>query len=209
MKKLEEKDAALYLGEGLLTKPFLEDSFVLEKVMLDFNRKQAEGKTITKLESLFNWIASKIRVGDKQFNEKYKFQRDAKEIWESSFATGCTDYALLFATFSRQIGVPTTFLHTAENGWLMNLLGNKDYNHHYGHSFCECFYEGRWILVDPTFRRIEFEYDCSKINLSYKIGPSNIYIPYFRGLDLGKRTSIKEHNEEMDAQCRKINIDSI
>lgn len=77
---------------------------------------------------------------------------------------------------------------------------------HIGHSFCECYYDNKWILVDPTFRKIEREYDADKLILSYNVSNSNIYIPYFRGLDLGKRQSIKEHNLEMDEECLHLEI---
>lgn len=204
MQKLSIKDKEQYLKSGNLTTPFLENNYVKEMVMRDYNHKLENGKQANKVESLFNWIAFVIKLGDEKFKQKYKFKRTAQEIWESGFATGCTDYAILFSTFARQLGWPTTFLHTAEFGWLQKFLDGKNSSVHYGHSFCECYYENKWILVDPTSRKIMYDYNSDKIELPYNVGQGSVYIPYFRGLDLGKKTSIEEHNLEMDKLCKTL-----
>ncbi len=206
MRKLTEKDKERYLKFGSLTTPFLEDHYVKEMVMRDYNRRLKSGQQANIVESLICWIASFVKAGDDNFRQKYKFKRTAKEIWESGFATGCTDYALVFATLARQLGWPTTFLNTAELGWLQRLLNGENSNFHYGHSFCECYFENRWMLVDPTCRKIMQNYSLDKIELPYNVGPGNVYVPYLRGLDLGKKTSSKEHNLEMDRLCKKLKI---
>lgn len=207
MKKLTKRNCKEYLLNGKLTQTFLSTEYVLDKVMLDYNAKIKMNSNYTKMESLYNWIS---KCMNKEVSEveksKVKFQRTAQEIWESGFCSGCTDYALLFATFARQIGIPTTFLHTAQKQWLKSLKnGNKEIINR-GHSFCECFYNGKWILVDPTCKKIEKEYDVKNLVLSYKVGESNEFIPYFRGLDLGKKQTIIEHNREMDNVCLNIEI---
>lgn len=204
MQNLSTKDKIFYLKSGALTTPFLEDNYIQEMVMRDYNHKLEKGEQVSQVESLLSWINFVIKLGDKNFRQKYKFKRTAQEIWQSGFATGCTDYAILFATFARQLGWSTAFLHTAEYGWLQAFLEGKDCRVHYGHSFCECYYEGKWILVDPASRKIVCNYNLDKIELPYKIGPGKVYIPYFRGLDLGKRTSIEEHNLEMEELCRAL-----
>ena len=55
-------------------------------------------------------------------------------------------------------------------------------------------------------KKIEYEYNCNKLNLSYKVSNSNIYISYFRGLDLGRKQSMQEHNREMDEECLNLMI---
>ncbi len=204
VKNLTESDKNYFLTRGVLTYPFVSNEYVLEKVLCDYNAKLAKGIKTTKIESLFNWINKSVKFGDNEFNNKFRFQRTAEEIWNSKIMTGCTDYATVFATFARQIGIPTTILHTAEKSWVDQVQQNNDYSHHAGHSFCECFYDGKWILVDPTCREIEKEYNPNLLKLSYKVGGSSTFIPYQRGLDLGKKQTTKEHNKYMDEICKTL-----
>ena len=122
MEKLTINDCINYLEEGVLTKSFLQTEFVVDKVIRDYNKKIKDNPNHTKIESLINYIHHCLNVKLSQ-NEKnkVKFQRTAKEIWESGFASGCTDWAIVFSTLARQIGIPTTFLHTAEFNWIKNL----------------------------------------------------------------------------------------
>ena len=156
---------------------------------------------------MYHWINHIIKFSkDETFVSNNKFQRTAQEIWESSFAVGCSDYAILFATFARQLGWATTILVTAEINWLKDLYGGKN-SHHSGHYFCECYYDNKWILVDPTCKKIQKEYSSDILNLSYNIHNSNQFVPYLRCLDLGKKQTIKEHNIEMDKICKKIKLE--
>ena len=84
------------------------------------------------------------------------------------------------------------------------LKSGQDAKLHYGHTFCECFYENKWILVDPTAKKITVEYNPQKIVLNYTLGNSNTYLPYFRGIDLNKKMTVREHNEIMDEECVKL-----
>lgn len=206
METLTMQEGEEYLKNGNLTQPFLPYSYVMSKVVKDYNAKIKRGQKTTMLECLCNLILKHIKTGKKEFNDKYRFCRNAKEIWKSKTATGCTDYAILFATFARQIDIPTTILHTAEEGWVKKLQQNQDYNHHYGHSFCECFYNNRWVLVDPTCGKIELNYNPEKLQLSYEVGGNSTFIPYLRCLDLGERQTTKEHNKIMDESCRDLSL---
>lgn len=95
MQKLNKTEVEKYLKSGVLTEPFLDTDLVQAKIDKDFNFKIAKNKNYTKIESLYNWIHKNIKsTTDTEKKWKYKFQRTAKEIWESGFATGCTDYAL-------------------------------------------------------------------------------------------------------------------
>lgn len=207
MKKLTKMDANKYLKSGVLTQPFLDDNFVLDKVMNDYNFKLSQGKEANKIKSLMNWINCNVTCEkDAEFNKNNKFRRTAEEIWKSKKVTGCTDCALLFCTFARQLGIPTTILHTAEQNWLNDLKNNIHNKMYYGHSFCECYFEDKWILVDPTCRKIVLEYNPNKLVLPYAVfGDSgNTFVPYLRGLDYGKKTTIGEHNREMDKLCKNL-----
>lgn len=207
INNLTKKDCETFKKAGVLTQPFLNDKIIEEKVLFDYNQKIKNNPKYTKLESLFYWINHKVKYSeDKEFRSANKFQRTAKEIWESGYATGCTDYAILFCTFARQLNIPTTFLQTAEYNWLNKLKSGESLNVNYGHAFCECFYNDEWILVDPTSRKIQFNYSCKKIELNYNVGGNNIFIPYYRGLDFGKIQSIKEHNDNMNNVCSSLNF---
>lgn len=202
MQKLCNEDIDFFLTNGFLSKPFLDIEFVRKMVDLDFKTKTIFKSNYTKIESLYSWINHVVKFcKNKEYIAKHKFQRTAKEIWESKLAVGCSDYALLFATFARQLGWPTTILATAEYEWLNNLQ-KGDNSRHSGHYFCECFYENNWVMVDPTCKRIARNYSLKKIILNYTINNSNTFIPYLRCLDLGKRQTIKDHNIDMDNMCK-------
>lgn len=209
MKSLTNGDIETYLQNGFLTKPFLDDYIVKQKVEIDYNAKILIYPNYTKIESLFCWINHCLQYSqDEEFIANNKFQRNAQEIWDSGYAVGCSDYAILFATFARQLGLPTTILATAEINFYKNLIkGNK--THHVGHYFCECFYENKWYLVDPANKKLENEFSVDVLQLSYNIHNGNKYIPYLRCLDLGKRQTIKEHNIEMDYILKSISDESI
>ena len=207
MKTLTNEDCKYYLTSGPLSQPFIEDSIVKEKIMIDYNSKLQQGKQTSHIESLYNWLHRIVKhANDNKFIKENHFQRTAKEIWDSKLSTGCTDYALLFCTFARQIGIPSTLLHTAEYNWLERLKSDQDSKKHYGHSFCECFYNGKWILVDPTCKEIIYNYSSTKIELDYSVGGNNIFIPYYRGRDLHEKQTEKQHNNLMDEECLKLRI---
>lgn len=206
MEKLNHTtDLNKYLQFGNLTQPFLEDDFVLSKVLADYNAKLELNQNANKLESLYLWIDHNLKYSkDSEFRKKHKFQRTAKEIWESGLTTGCTDYCLVFSTLARQIGIPSTFLHTAEKNWVNKLKNKQDFNVHYGHSFCECFYEDRWILVDPTCKEIQEEYDPNLIKLNYSVGGNFEFLPYFRDLDLKEKQTMSQQHKIMDESCYNL-----
>lgn len=198
-------DTQTYLEFGNLTQPFLPSEYILNKVMSDYNARLIKNQPADKPESLFRWIHSNIKYShDPQFRAQNKFNRTAKEIWESKLATGCTDYCILFATFARQLGVPTTILSSAEKHWVDKLKNGEEYTLHSGHSFCECFYNNKWILIDPTCQKIQDNYDTKLLQLSYQVNKSNEFIPYLREISPQNGQSIKEFNQTMDELCREL-----
>ncbi len=208
MEKLNNvTDIEKYLQAGILTQPFLEKVLILKKIEIDQKACKERGITRTRLQSLCYWIGHEIKYAgeeNRDFINKNQFGRTAQEIWESKMSTGCTDYALLFATFARQLGVPTTILHTAQYEWVQKLLKGEDYKAHYGHTFCECFDEGDWILIDPTCRKVQRSYNLDLLETEWNVANSNQFLPYLRALDLGKRQSLKEHNRTEEKLCRDI-----
>lgn len=206
MEKLNSSDNVEgFLKSGKLTAPFLETDYVAGRIECDMNAKGGCG-ACAKVQSLMNWICSKVKYasGDKEYICNNQFNRSAKEVFESGKTVGCTDYAILFATFARQIGISTTYLHTASVKWLENLKNGEELDKCKGHSFCECFVDGEWILVDPTNKKIIGKYDAEKIKIKYLIGGENEFIPYFRGLDPGKKLGLGGNNKLMKDECKKL-----
>lgn len=204
MERLTSDDAKRYLQSGALTGEFLDSDFVIEKIEIDYNNKIATNKNHTKLDSIFSWIWHNVKMAeDEKFIRENKFQRTAGQVWESGQAVGCFDFANVFATVARQVGIPTTILATAEERCFKRVQ-KEDVSVLTGHYFCECFIDGKWVLVDPTCKKIENNYSPSKIKLHYRVGESNKFIPYQRCVDLGEKKTIKQHNEEMIQMCRQI-----
>ena len=204
MEKLTNIDVENYLKNGNLTQPFLDNDYIKEILKLDIESRLQKGKNASVLDSLMRFISKNTSYSREKSIQNQKFSRTAEEIWNSKFVSGCTDTGLLFATFSRQLGIPTTILHTAQFEWLKKLQNNEDYSIHSGHTFCECFFEDEWILIDPTAGKIMPTYDPEKIVLDYQLGESNTFIPYFRGLDMEKKMTTQEHNRIMDEECSKL-----
>ena len=206
MRNLSKDDCKNYLKNGVLSKPFLDSKFVFQKIMNDYEHKIQIHKNYTKLQSIYNWIHNNVTFSkDNNFKAINRFQRNAKEIWESKLTASCTDYAILFATFARQLNIPTSILHTAEKNWLKSLKSGET-SLHLGHSFCECYYNGKWMLVDPTNKKLLTNYNSEELILPYKVGPGNIYIQYYRGLDLEKRQDTTTHNLWMDNLCKNLTV---
>ena len=207
MEKLSEKDVPKFLECGEMTKPFLKDELVLDMVLRDYKARLKGGKNASFLASLYNWIASKVEYSkDEDFKSKYKFNRNAEEIWKSKLCTGCTDYALLFSTFARQIGIPTTILHSAQEKWVKDLQEGERFDVYKGHTFCECYYEGKWVLVDPTAKKVLTRYNPNKIELDYSLDGEKVFISYCRDVDLGGKRGLKEHNLDMEEKCKYLMI---
>ena len=92
MKELNKTtDVEKYLQFGNLTQPFLTNDFVLDKVMRDDNAKLKLNRKANKIESLYLWIYKNVEYSkDREFRDKYKFQRTAEEIWDSKqMLTSC------------------------------------------------------------------------------------------------------------------------
>ena len=53
-------------------------------------------------------------------------------------------------------------------------------------------------------KKIELNYNSNLIELSYSISNNNKFIPYFRGLDLQTKQTVKEHNQIMEDICKTI-----
>lgn len=127
MKSLNKTDdVEKYKNFGILTQPFLDKNYIYDKVITDLEHNQKDLKSGYFLASLFMWIKKEVKYSHEEQIQNLKFTRTAKEIWESKKASGCTDYAILYATFARTLGIPTTILHTAEYDWLQRLKNGEE-----------------------------------------------------------------------------------
>ncbi len=198
-------DVERYLKSGNLSEPFLEDELVKSKVLRDKEAKKQRGQEISLIEGIFNWVHHNVKYEqDKEFRRAFHFKRTAEEIWKSGRATGCTDFALVFSVIARQLNISTTILHTAEENWLHAFQNGEEFAVYSGHTFCECFYEGKWILVDPTKRKVMESYDPERLELDYSVGGNKVFVPYLREVDLGQKQDLKQHNEQMEELCRDL-----
>ena len=203
MDKLTKQDAEKFLSFGENNKPFLPTDYIREKVMIDYEAKKRINKNASILESLMNWICHELPYSDEHALAMQKFSRTAEEIWKSGKGNGCTEYALIFLTFARQLGFPTTLLQTVEENCLKQIKLGK-VKKYVGHSFCECFIDNKWVLCDPTNRVVIEKYNLDKIETNYLIHNKSTYIPYLRTTELPKM-SLKEHNDSMEHECLGLN----
>lgn len=210
IKKLNTTtDASTYLTTGCLTEPFIADYVLQAKIIRDMKAHVKFGERYTVIDSLINYIHKHIKTNaSKKFNRINRFNRTAQEIWESGWATGCTDYALLFCTFARQLGLPSTFVSTIGEDFYLQAKSGDAPKTHKGHAFCECCVKvtddfgnakKRWVLVDPTCHQITANYlKGNKFKIDYDVAGNSTFIPFFRGLDLGERTNSNDWNQKMD-----------
>jgi len=211
MEKLNKTtDLTTYLKNGELTQQFLDIELLKKELEKISKQKKEQNLDDDVLECLLDFVHQNLTFcEDKEFVIKNQFSRSAQEIFKSKMATGCTDYAYVFASLARQMGISTTILQTAQKEWTNKLINNiGDTKKHYGHTFCECYLNGKWILVDPTKPtepRIDWKYAQSdKIFLNdWKVGESKTFLPYFRGLDLGARMSLNEFCEKENKIVKK------
>ena len=200
-----------YLHSGKLTTPWI-DSVEFKKRFEQY--KSEHPKYDDELILLAFFLKNKSEdldfggcksASDIEFRNKNRFSRTAQEIWKSKQLTGCTDYATVFACFARQLGIPTTMLHSVSNNWLNKYRTNTldDPRMHKGHTFCECYYKGNWILVDPTFHEVIKKYDLLKSNLHDEVDGDQTFYAYKREIDLGKPLSTGEFNEREEKSLKR------
>ena len=75
--------------------------------------------------------------------------RTADDIYKSNYHAGCTDYTLLFVTIMRSKKIPTKYVEVIAEEWLDTKNSDSE-NKIKGHSFGECYLNGKWFSVDAT-----------------------------------------------------------
>ncbi len=208
MKKLNKSsDVKKYLKNGTLTEPFLETEYVHKVIAENIQKCKEQNINRTELKAIVSWVKNKLKsTYDVVFEKNNKFQRTAKEIWESGISTGCTDYCLVFATLARQMGYSTTILLTAAINFVIGSQTSNKNTEFNGHVFCECFENNKWVLIDPTFREKVEDYNTQKIELPYKVAAFTTFIPYKREIDMGGKYTVNDHNRGMWYAVKNIKI---
>ena len=214
LEALTQQDKEKYLQFGNLTQPFM-DNDKLNSLFCQYKQERASQlHELVILSKFMHWnkfdgtgICCSFSH-DSDYNNANRFRLNSQEIFENKKFTGCTDCATLFATFARQLGIPTSILQTVEYNWLKQFKSGADLKMHRGHTFCECFYDGKWILVDPTAEKINENFSFPLIELPYKLGQgeyaSSEYYAYYRGLDLGTKMTTNQLNAWEEKCCLEL-----
>jgi hypothetical protein len=106
------------------------------------------------LREVYNLIQARVR-GDRPEGFPI-FESTAHGILSTGVATGCTDYALAFATLVRAKGMPAVIVDAAKAEWIES--GSR-LNRVSGHFFVEVQLGNEWVLVDSTSGEMFVFYD--------------------------------------------------
>lgn len=156
-------------------------------------------KNLSTLTQIFKYISeSKYHFGDGE-----KFGRTVDDIMETEILTGCTDYGLLFASITRDKGIPTVFLQTARVDWIYDRVRDMD-NGITGHILIEVYIDGQWRLVDSTAGRYYPDYDFKDFSLNdgYYVFSKSIEV-----WDSGVSNE-RENSDRMRDLFKNFNVDA-
>ncbi len=132
------------------------------KISEDFKKEIPKIPQNAKIKDIFillNFLHEKVKFNN---NNKYDYfrKRTAEEIFKSGFATGCTDYALVFLCFTRANNIPARYVEAIRNKWLNE---GGDLENIEGHIFVEIYFEDQWLITDPENSSISNTYSRHKI----------------------------------------------
>lgn len=203
MKKLGINEELFdYLRSGELTNPF-SDSAQLDDTIRDIVKlnKGIDGKNNT-LTGLVTLIHNEVknRVGANKNNPK-RFSRTAEEAYNSMEAIDVNDYAMIFASLARQLRIPTTCLYAIERNDLKNKFEGDRNDEVLTKSFCECYFDNEWVIVDPEKGYIKENYNPELFTIG-KGQNKKEYVGYKRALDLGKKRSLNSMRDYEKEQSR-------
>jgi len=105
-----------------------------------------EKKGVFLILEILEWLHKNIKERELAPAEKKEIfrKRAARDIIESGFATGCTDFAIVFVVLARAKGIPAKYVEVIEREWL-----EKGGDIIQGHAFSEVYLDGNWLIVDP------------------------------------------------------------
>ncbi len=150
-----EKDVTRWLREGEQSKA----THRIKKIVSQF-----KGNEFEKLFQILSWIDNNLHTEKSRKKVLAIFtSRTADEVLVQKNDTGCHDSALLVATFLRAVGIPVRYVIGIDKP----SLGKG------GHVVVEAYVIGRWILIDPSYFRVDLLPERSsfyKTNYVYKKG---------------------------------------
>jgi transglutaminase-like putative cysteine protease len=106
------------------------------------------------IREIYNLIQSRV-TGDRPQGFSI-FESTANGILATGVATGCTDYAVAFATLARAKGIPAVIVDSAQVEWIQR---GARLNQVSGHFFVEVQLGNEWFLVDSTSGEMYIFYD--------------------------------------------------
>lgn len=148
---------------GLFTNPDYDDTDALlaedeqtrrTDLVLQLANLVNDRRDRTTIREIYNLIQARVR-GDRPQGFRI-FESTAHGILSTGIATGCTDYALAFATIARAKGIPAVIVDAAEDEWIER---GARLNRVSGHFFVEVRLAGEWFLVDSTSGEMYIFYD--------------------------------------------------
>ncbi len=147
----------------------MEEQFLKsgEQTKITAQIQKVAGKLVgaNELETVFNvlkWIDKNI---EHKRNPGVFRTRTSDQILADKYATGCTDYALLYIALSRALKLPTKYVELLSMKWIAS-----DDEMIEGHVIVEVKVGDDWIFVDPT-------------RGSVSIKPTSGMMIYNKGLD--------------------------
>jgi transglutaminase-like putative cysteine protease len=135
------------------------------KITPQIQKLAEELRGLNDLETIFNilkWIDKNIKT---ERNPEVFRRRTSDQILRDKYATGCTDFALLYIALSRALKFPTKYVELFSRNWITS--DDKEIE---GHVIAEVKIGNDWIFVDPTHG-------------SVSIKPTSGMIIYDKGLD--------------------------
>ena len=131
--------------------------------------RSIDGEDFNFIIQLLKWLNKNIKYPQPENIEKNDIfrRRTATKIIEDGYATGCTDFAIVFIAIARAKGIPTRYVETISKDY----FEDTDLNRVRGHVFAECFINNEWYGVDPIAGVV-------KLNTKY---PG--YVVYAKSLD--------------------------
>lgn len=190
---IDHSDPSVFLNNGSQTQNNNH-----QNILDQFNNK----KDLSTLMEIYKYISAGAFQNSSD-NTIDKFARSVDEIMDSKVLTGCTDYGLVFASITRDKGIPTIFLQTARVDWIYERLRNIS-NGIVGHILIEVYIDGKWRLIDSTAGRYypDYDYNDFSLNDGYYVFSKSIEV-----LDSGIKS--EQHNFEVMMETFKhFNIEA-
>lgn len=184
-KNADYSNPEVFLREGAQTK-FIFNSCELA----NFKDECGDIKTDKDLFKIIKFIESKRCANlSKNYDQ---FSRTAKEIFNSGEYTGCTDFAIVFETITRQLGIPTVHVQLADLDWINELNQGSAGGLIRGHHACECYINNKWVYVDVAGGKIYGIYDKNNLKIDNRICFAKSLDVFETGIH-----TLKENNETM------------